>query len=452
MRILLVSEDPAMAGGIAGYSVATAAELAARGHDVAYLHSGGPSGQYDWLLRRRWTSTVRDGVVFDGLRNARSIGVHTGLPLLDVEGDDSRWIERRAASHRPDIIHVHSLLAIPFETIARLASLAPVVLSVHEFGLICQRRVLVQRGHVPCRSYAEQSECAACVDTVSPSKVKLRARLGRTPGSVALRGVYALERALRADFVVATLPVSEPSANGAAAEPFRRRLSEGVRIVNGHVRRVLAVSQAVRDVLLEVGVEDELVHVLHIGSRSADSLESMPLPSEGNGDVTFMYLGGLTPSKGPHVLMEALRMMDRPPRVIVAGWGSEWYERQLREAAPSWVEFVGAYRKEDLPDLLAQVDVVVAPAIGPDTSPQVVLEALAAGRPVLASRVGGIPDFVQDGVNGLLVEPDDAGGLAAAIAALMDRGLVNRLAAGAKREKTMEQHVGELEGVYACLD
>jgi glycosyltransferase involved in cell wall biosynthesis len=90
------------------------------------------------------------------------------------------------------------------------------------------------------------------------------------------------------------------------------------------------------------------------------------------------------------------------------------------------------------------------PSIWEEPYGYVGVEFLAAGIPVVGSRIGGIPDYVGDGVNGLLLPPNDASAWREAIRRLAgDVGEVERLARGIAPVKTFEQHLGELDGLYA---
>lgn len=450
MRILVLSEDPKILGGIPRYSVPVAERLAARGHDVAYVFPGGYSDRYDWTFRRRWTRSRSNGVAYHGLVNPSSIGVNLGRPEADVRSPDTEAYVRLARRLRPDVVHVHSFLGLPVEVVERLAALAPVFVTVHEFGLICQRRVLVQRDGALCGTYPTQVDCAWCVDRVSPARHKMRARLASGPGGLMLKALHAAERVAGTELTVYDDDESHHRASPEETEPFRRRLADSVGIVNASAARVFAVSGFVRDVLLECGFRADKVDVQYIGSASAESLSRLPLPIDGGGDVTFGYMSGVVANKGPTVLMDALRLTGRSPKVIVAGSGDAALIERLRSEAPANVEFFGPFDAKTRVDVLARTDVLVAPAVGPDTSPQVVWEALAAGRPVIGSRLGGIPDFVTDEWNGLLVPPGDAEALAAAMMRVMDdHGLVRRLAANAALPRTVDQHVDDLEAAYA---
>jgi glycosyltransferase involved in cell wall biosynthesis len=81
--------------------------------------------------------------------------------------------------------------------------------------------------------------------------------------------------------------------------------------------------------------------------------------------------------------------------------------------------WLGVIPENEMPGLYAAVDVVTCPSIWDDPFPTVNLEAMAASRPVVASRVGGVPEAVQDGTTGLLVPPGDDAALADALATLI---------------------------------
>ncbi|MDW8363832.1 MAG: glycosyltransferase family 4 protein, partial [Myxococcales bacterium] len=123
--------------------------------------------------------------------------------------------------------------------------------------------------------------------------------------------------------------------------------------------------------------------------------------------------------KGLDVLVDAAA--GSSAQVVIAGEGPERpaLERRAR-ARGAAVRFVGPIGGHTKADWLAAADVFVAPSRAlrsgrTEGSPTAVLEAMAAGLPVVASRTGGLPDLVRDGRDGLLVEPDDPVALARAI-------------------------------------
>jgi glycosyltransferase involved in cell wall biosynthesis len=121
-------------------------------------------------------------------------------------------------------------------------------------------------------------------------------------------------------------------------------------------------------------------------------------------------------------------------QVLLVGDGSEHarVERAARRlGVADRVHVTGFVRHQQVPGVLASADLLVLPSLYEELG-TVLIEAMQAGLPAVASRVGGIPELVQDQVTGLLVEPGDAAGLAAAIDRILaDRELAGRLGANA---------------------
>lgn len=122
----------------------------------------------------------------------------------------------------------------------------------------------------------------------------------------------------------------------------------------------------------------------------------------------ILYVGNLLPVKGPTVLDQAARQLPHAD-VIFVGTGSE-------PVTPS--RCVGARPHDEIPVWMNACDVLCLPSLD-EGMPNVALEALACGLPVVASRVGGVPEIIQDGVNGLTVPPGDGSALAEALRAAL---------------------------------
>lgn len=140
----------------------------------------------------------------------------------------------------------------------------------------------------------------------------------------------------------------------------------------------------------------------------------------GQGEPLVLMPAVLRAGKGHEVLLDAataLRARVPHARILLAGDGP--LEGALRaRAAPLGEAVVFLGRRDDVPALLAACDLVVLPSFT-EALPTALLEAAAAGRPVVATRTGGTPEVVRDGVTGVLVPPDDPGMLADAMAALL---------------------------------
>lgn len=170
------------------------------------------------------------------------------------------------------------------------------------------------------------------------------------------------------------------------------------------------------------------------------------------GAITFVYAGRLTPDKGVHVLLRAFEQVRRSlPRSRLLVAGSSFfagapvtpYERQLRElAAPlaDAVHFAGFLSPAELAQMYAHADAVVVPSIWAEPSGLVVLEAMACGTCVLASRVGGIPELVDDGRTGLLVPPERPDALAQAMLRVAGDAPLRERLGHAARQAVLQHH------------
>lgn len=193
---------------------------------------------------------------------------------------------------------------------------------------------------------------------------------------------------------------------------------------------VVMVSGGLRDVYLaNGGLPAEKIRVVHNGielerfrrdraETRARLAHELSIPIDARIAVTVSVL---RPAKGIEVLLDAVRLVP-DAYFVIAGDGpmrEEWTALAERSGVASRVRWAG-YRR-DVEAILASCDLFVHPSLD-DAFPTVLLEAMAAGLPVVASRVGGIPEIVDDGVTGTLVPAGDAERLARAIRTLLADG------------------------------
>ena len=255
---------------------------------------------------------------------------------------------------------------------------------------------------------------------VDPSAV---VALGRTlrrirPDLLHLHGykalTYAALAAPRACASVATHHgVTAHSRSVRAYEALARRLYR-------RLTRVVAVSEAGVEELRAGGVPAARI------SRIPNFLALDLAPLDPSGPLLagvapeLLYVGRLSPEKGLDVLLDAVRHVDGlRVRLLGEGRSRAALEAQVASMALGGrVQFQGFC--DDVRPYLGAAQVLVLPSFR-EGLPMALIEAVAAGLPVVASRVGGIPQLVRDGDNGLLVPPGDAPALAAALTRMRDQ-------------------------------
>lgn len=190
---------------------------------------------------------------------------------------------------------------------------------------------------------------------------------------------------------------------------------------------IIAVSQDLARALEANGVESSKIRVVYNGvgeefrplEKDAARLK-LSLPAT---RFIVLFLGLLAPVKGVENLLKAVEAIEDSQLLCVlvgAGPLRETLEQQARQGGfMSRVHFAGQRPREEVVDWLNAADLLVLPSYS-EGRPNVVLEAMACGRPVIASRVGGVPELVTDGVTGRLVAAGDSTELSAVIRDLMD--------------------------------
>lgn len=244
---------------------------------------------------------------------------------------------------------------------------------------------------------------------------------------------------------IASLHVS-PEATRALHDSARHRIATDLRdrvlraILNRWSRAVVMVSAALRDDYLARGLEASKVRVVHNGIE-LDRFRRPRTEARARLEREFAIPPGapivatvavLRPKKGIEVLLEAARDVRRAYFVIIGDGPKreEWTALANAHGVADRVRWAGF--RTDVDALLAGCDLFVHPSLD-DAFPTVLLEAMAAGLPIVASRVGGIPEIVSEGITGELVPPGDPAALASAIGAVLGNDDTMRLMREAAR-------------------
>jgi glycosyltransferase involved in cell wall biosynthesis len=236
--------------------------------------------------------------------------------------------------------------------------------------------------------------------------------------------------------------------------PMRRNWYERC-LYNRKVDGVVAISEKIAALLIEGGVQREKIRVIYSGVDIA-SFENRSESTERKSGPVVGMLAALEERKGHRFLFEAAAELKRQGRRLhykIAGDGPE--REKLRELAAALglqeeIEFVGFV--SDVAAFLASIDLFVLPSLFEGLG-VAALEAMAAGRPVVATEVGGLSELVEDRRTGLVVPPGDAHALARALHELISReSLMRELGENGRRRVaerfTMERMARQNEAYY----
>jgi len=235
---------------------------------------------------------------------------------------------------------------------------------------------------------------------------------------------------------------------------------------------IAGVSYAVLAPLHTAGIPEDRLHLIPNGldfARLLNARHPRILHQELRLPATTRLvgvLGRVVPEKGIEEFLAAAEIIScqqRDVHFVIVGedWEQGAYVRRLKEhlrqiGLDGRVTFTGF--RTDIPDILADLDVVVTPSRSdmPEGLPNTVLEALAVGDLVVATRNSGTPEIIQDGVNGFLVDCDDIPGLAQAILKALtlsetDRRMIRQAAQESVKDRTIENQVQQLGELYHSL-
>lgn len=454
---------PESIGGSELYTYHLSQELTRRGYDVAVL-----TGLQDLTIDRYKVIHT----TFEGLRVIKIVNsfyyTRTFRDFFIDETIDGIFgdIVRR---ERPDIIHFQHLPFLSGNLPGIAADLqVPSLFTIHDYWYMCFRSQLIRPGLGPCPGPKGGAYCATCHDIAVPNpsvtpKLGFLSRVLRSRLVAKLNPKERLspEMIQKIKSILYRQPALDETAGSAADEEtikehvfryefFRRQFD--------FPRFVLSPSQHLKRRYEQEGYR-EILHV-PLGFYEAEKVRTPPF----EGKLKIAYLGNIVPFKGALVLLREtmrLRKMDSVELHIHGRPVNELYFDEVKQCVqhfPSGKAFLhGAYRSDkEMRDILSKVHLVVFPSLWEENYPLVVRETLLHGVPVIGSKLGGVPEAIQDGVNGFLFDPYREGDLAEKIGPILDNpSILDKITEGARHShiESMEHHVTKVLDLYnLCLE
>lgn len=213
----------------------------------------------------------------------------------------------------------------------------------------------------------------------------------------------------------------------------------------------IAPSRFMKDICVSFGVAENKIKTLnHFNDKPpALSRETLSQPY-------LLYCGRLAEEKGIEVLVRTMIIIEEKIKLLIIGAGPDFEEIKnliVKLKLSDSIEMLGPKYGAELNDYIVNSRAVAVPSIWPENFPYAVLEALAAGRPVIASASGGLKEMISDGENGFLFEPGDVKSLAGAIDKLLraDQEKLSRAALLASEKYRPDNYLPEIMKIYQKL-
>jgi GT2 family glycosyltransferase/glycosyltransferase involved in cell wall biosynthesis len=422
MRIVeIVHAFPPLAeGGCETYAEAHACALVRSGDEVLVLAREADRARPEYAVR----SEVSDGLRIIRINNTFA----STRSFADSYRNDAiaRLALREIDEFKPDVAHVHHLTGLCTTIVQELSGRSiPCFMTLHDYWLICHRGQLFDLDQRVCNGPDGSSPCRRCLgfQGAASASAYSAARAWR-------RAERLLPESVRAPIRERLNRLAQQrgrlASTGEDIEMGRR--VEHMRRVIAHVSEFFAPSEWIRERFVRFGVApDRIFHWVNGLDRTLFEPSRMSRrPRVAGQPLRVGFIGSLMVSKAPHLAIEAVRDLRGAASLDLFGsltpyHGDRSYLDRLGPLLTAeGIRHRGPVEHRQIPKVLGSLDVLVVPSIWPENSPLVIQEAFAAGVPVIASRIGGIPELVEHGRNGLLFEPGNLGDLRQAIGRVAD--------------------------------
>jgi glycosyltransferase involved in cell wall biosynthesis len=440
MKIVYVTNGfpPRQTAGTETYTAGVALEMLSRGHTVTVVCAG------DWDTGPRPVNQVEvedyQGVTVIRVDLNWTRGSDPNLSLY-YNAEIEELLKKLLGEDPPDLVHVTSCYTLSSSVLRAIKSLNyPLILTLTDFWFICPRVSLLRSNGQLCDGRTSPWTCLNCSLVDSNLYQKMSPRVPQSwvePlfSSVSRHPVLSRQRGFR----------------GLALDMRQRK--EILREMLNLADFVIAPSKFLADMFIHNGI---LAPIRVIGYGLDVAWRSRVIHKSRAKPLVFGYIGRITYSKGVHIFTAALAHLEKLSQLEGRVWGDVQqepeYASQLNATytPATRLNFCGKFDRFQIAEVYSQIDVLVVPSIWYENNPLVIQEAFAAGVPVIASNLGGMAEFVEDGRNGLLFEAGNVEALAAAMRRVIDESdLLGCLQKGIPEVRTVSEEADTLLEIYS---
>ena len=348
---------------------------------------------------------------------------------------------------RPDVVHIQHLLYLGAGVIEEAKKRKiPIVFTLHDYWLICPQGQLLKNTGEACEG-KNASVCVGCI------LYQLNIRKNTF-------NVYYFFRRFACGAVLASLKSIYLHYHRLNKNRLNELIEERAACLKEALLKVslfIAPSQFLRNKFIESGIAQGKIIFLPYGFNADKFSSPQKFPSD---KLRFGFIGSLLPAKGLGILIQAFNQIKND-KVELKIYGKESgykgvltdYPRQIKKLAKSKnIRFMGGFDNKNIARIFLEIDVLVVPSIWPENSPLVIQEAFLSKTPVIASRAGGIPELIEDGISGLLFNPQSVIDLRQKMQYVINNpGIIEKLRLNSVAVKSIEENAKELEGIYESL-
>lgn len=326
-------------------------------------------------------------------------------------------IENIIKKEMPDLIHIHMILDID-ERLYKILDKYNIkyIVSLHDYSLLCPK-IQMFNNNLPCNKVGEN--CKECA--------------------------YFLEQKFILKKIADILKVNKQI--GKKSSPKFLKMFEYNKKLLENAELLLPVSNRVKEIYESSGINNNY-KVLHIGNITADQFKKYKAKkSIKNKKIKVLMLGNFSHIKGGDEFIKLSQHLDDKFEFYFLGRSSEIEKKKMKE---NNIINKGEYKQVELHNLLKEYDFGCVLSVWEDNAPQVVMELLNNNIPVIGTQMGGIPDFIKDGINGFLYDPYSKKSFEKMINKLnkLDCESVEKMKINIERTTTPQEHFEELMKVY----
>ena len=348
------------------------------------------------------------------------------------------------AEIKPDIVHAHGFKAIFAESCRKLD--IPCIITAHHGGITCPAGSLLNYRDEICMIRANQNDCLPCVLKNIRGGIWIWPLVRLLP--LKLRG-YLGKLMKKLPFIYFVTPVLQASYS------IRQKELEW-SLIHQNASLIIAPSNEIARNMIINGVDAEKIKVVPHG---------VPLPKNFHNTVVntpersfkFFYVGRISYVKGVHVMLAAFNESKINAELhIIGGAGNRNEERYMRRQTKKYkddarIKWQGKISYQNIYDEINKYDVMIHPAIYLEVFGLNIAEALAMGKPVIATRCGGPEMQIEDGENGWLIPPNDKERLTEKIEFVVKEFPLQTFIGSRTNPTSIEEHCVELQKLYKSI-